>query len=171
MNVLLRGVFLGMKYAAPIMVEQGSGSVINVASIAGHHTGYAGQVYSTAKAAVIHLSRCVASELGEKNVRVNSISPGDTITGIFGKAFGVEDNLADRTASVLDGEFAKFQPIPRAGMPDDIAQAAIWLASDRSSFVNGQDLRVDGGRITGLSFSASNELYGAIGDKVTAAAS
>jgi NAD(P)-dependent dehydrogenase (short-subunit alcohol dehydrogenase family) len=171
MSILLRGVFLGIKYAAPVMVRQGAGSIVNVASIAGHQAGYAGQVYSTAKAAVIHLSRCIAAELGENNVRVNSLSPGAILTGIFGKAFGVEDNLADRTASVLEEDFAKFQPIPRAGRPDDIARAAAWLASDASGFVNGQDLVVDGGRITGLSLSASNEFYGGISAKVTAAAS
>lgn len=171
MNILLRGVFLGIKYAAPVMVRQGTGSIVNVASIAGHQSGYSGQVYAAAKAAVIHLSRCIAAELGEKNVRVNSLSPGAILTGIFGKAFGVEDNLADRTASVLEEDFAKFQPIPRAGRPDDIARAAAWLASDASGFVNGQDIVVDGGRITGLSFSASNEIFGGIGDKVTAAAS
>jgi NAD(P)-dependent dehydrogenase (short-subunit alcohol dehydrogenase family) len=83
----------------------------------------------------------------------------------------VEDNLADRTASVLEEELARFQPIPHAGRPDDIAQAAAGLASDASGFVNGQDFRVDGGRITVSSFSASNELQGGNGAKGTAAAS
>jgi NAD(P)-dependent dehydrogenase (short-subunit alcohol dehydrogenase family) len=171
MSVLLRAMVLGIKYAAPIMIGQGQGSIVNVASIAGHRTGYAGATYSAAKAAVIHLTRCAAMELGEKNVRVNSISPGAIVTGIFGKAFGIADDAADRTAAVLDETFTKFQPIPRAGRPEDIARAAAWLASDGSTFVTGNDLVVDGGHIEGLSQSASIALWGGIENTVTAAAS
>jgi NAD(P)-dependent dehydrogenase (short-subunit alcohol dehydrogenase family) len=171
MSVLLRAVVLGIKYATPIMIGQGQGSIVNVASIAGHRTGYAGATYSAAKAAVIHLTRCAAMELGEKNVRVNSISPGAIVTGIFGKAFGIADDAADRTAAVLDETFTKFQPIPRAGRPEDIARAAAWLASDGSTFVTGNDLVVDGGHIEGLSQSASIALWGGIENTVTAAAS
>jgi NAD(P)-dependent dehydrogenase (short-subunit alcohol dehydrogenase family) len=117
---------------------------------------------------VIHLTRCSATELGEKNVRVNSISPGAILTGIFGKAFGVADDAADHTAEVLEEDFAKFQSIPRAGRPEDIAQAAAWLASDASTFVNGHDLVVDGGVIAGLSYTASLAAFEGVCTKVTA---
>src|SRR5262249_3968211 len=117
------------------------GSIINNGSIAGSRAGYSSSlIYGAAKAAVIHLTRCVAMELGEHNVRVNSISPGGIATGIFGKALGLPVEAAERTVAIAEQRLAKMQPIPRAGLPDDIAQAAIFLASDESSFVNGHDL-------------------------------
>ena len=150
----LRGVVLGMKYAAPAMVRQGAGSIINTGSIAGLRTGYSAHSYSAAKAAVIHVTRCVAAELGEKGIRVNSISPGAIVTGIFAKGAGLPDAVADRTAETLKARFAGIQPIPRAGLPDDIARAALYLASDAGSFINGQDLVVDGGIVIGGRWSA-----------------
>jgi NAD(P)-dependent dehydrogenase (short-subunit alcohol dehydrogenase family) len=170
MAVLLRGVLLGIKHAAPIMIQQGHGSIINIGSVAGSQAGYGGHVYSAAKAAVIHLTRCAAMELGPRNVRVNSISPGAIVTGIFGKACGVPDDVADRTSTVLAADFAKAQPIPRPGMPDDIAQAAAWLASDASTFVNGRDLVVDGGLLVGLPLSMVLSNMQSIATKVIAAA-
>jgi NAD(P)-dependent dehydrogenase (short-subunit alcohol dehydrogenase family) len=152
-RVHVRGVLLGMKHAAPVMIRQGSGSIINTGSIAGSRTGFSAHPYSAAKAAIIHLTRCVALELGEKNVRVNSISPGSIVTGIFAKGAGVPSDVADRTATRLMESFAKFQSIPRPGSPDDVARAALYLASDASSFVNGQDLVVDGGSVGGQPWS------------------
>jgi NAD(P)-dependent dehydrogenase (short-subunit alcohol dehydrogenase family) len=153
MGVLLRGVFLGMKHAAPVMKKQGSGSIISTASVAGLRTGMASHTYSAAKAAVIHLTRSVAMELGESGVRVNCICPGGIATPIFGKAFGLDDDGADRVARMMRTPLAQMQPIRRAGLPDDIAQAALWLASDDSSFVNGHALVVDGGLIGGRMWS------------------
>jgi NAD(P)-dependent dehydrogenase (short-subunit alcohol dehydrogenase family) len=149
----VRGVVLGMKYAAPAMIRQGSGSIINTGSIAGLRAGYSAHSYSAAKAAVIHVTRCVAMELGEKGIRVNSISPGAIVTGIFAKGAGLPDAVAERTAGELRERFAAFQPLPRAGLPEDIAQAALFLASDAGSFVNGQDLVVDGGVVAGSRWS------------------
>ena len=149
----LRAVVLGMKFAAPAMIRQGSGSIINTGSIAGLRAGYSAHSYSAAKAAVIHVTRCVAAELGEKGVRVNSISPGAIVTGIFAKGAGLPHAVADRTANELKERFAAFQPLPRAGLPEDIAQAALFLASDAGSFVNGQDLVVDGGVVAGSRWS------------------
>jgi NAD(P)-dependent dehydrogenase (short-subunit alcohol dehydrogenase family) len=149
MASLVRSVMLGMKHAAPYMKKQASGSIINNGSIAGRLAGFSSSiVYGAAKAAVIHLSKCVAMELGEFGVRVNSISPGAIATGIFGKALGLSTEAAERTPDVLREIYKNVQPIPRAGLPDDIAHAAVFLASDESSFVNGHDLVVDGA-ITG----------------------
>jgi NAD(P)-dependent dehydrogenase (short-subunit alcohol dehydrogenase family) len=149
MATLLRSVMLGMKHAAPIMRQQGSGSIINNGSIAGRLAGFSSSlVYGAAKAAVIHFTRCVAMELGESGVRVNSISPGAIATGIFGKALGLTTDAAETTAAMMQEVYKTAQPIQRAGIPDDIAQAAVFLASDESSFINGHDLVIDGG-ITG----------------------
>jgi NAD(P)-dependent dehydrogenase (short-subunit alcohol dehydrogenase family) len=158
LSVLLGGVMLGMKHAAPIMRRQGSGSIINNASVAGVLAGYSSSViYSAAKAAVIHLTKCVAMELGERNVRVNSISPGGIATGIFGKALGLPTEEAEKTADAVKGALATLQPIQRAGLPDDIARAALFLASDESSFVNGHNLVVDGGLVGGRLWTPQQE--------------
>jgi NAD(P)-dependent dehydrogenase (short-subunit alcohol dehydrogenase family) len=143
--VNVRGVPLGIKHAAPVMISQGSGSIVNVGSGAGHRGGLSGHIYSASKGAVSALTRSAAAELGEKGVRVNCISPGAIVTGIFGKNAGLEASKADRLTDVLKAAFAGVQPIPRAGLPADIAQAAVFLASDGSGFVNGQDIVVDGG--------------------------
>jgi NAD(P)-dependent dehydrogenase (short-subunit alcohol dehydrogenase family) len=149
MNVHVKGVVLGMKYAAPVMSRQGSGSIINTGSVGGLRAGTSPHIYAAAKAAVIHLTRCVAIELAGKGVRVNSVSPGAIVTGIFAKGAGVADSAADRMAEGLTPRFAAAQPLHRAGLPEDIAEAAVFLASDASSFITGHDLVVDGGNIAG----------------------
>ncbi|MBP1601564.1 MAG: Dehydrogenase short-chain alcohol dehydrogenase like protein [Acidobacteria bacterium] len=171
MAVLLRGVFLGMKHAAPVMRRQASGSIINTSSVAGIQTGYAGHIYSAAKAGVIQLTRCVAMELGEAGVRVNCICPGAIATPIFGRAFGLDPEAADRTIGIVKAALAPRQPLGRAGLPEDIAAAALWLASDDSSFVNGHALVVDGGLTGGRMWSTSQagwlELAAAMGVKLS----
>jgi NAD(P)-dependent dehydrogenase (short-subunit alcohol dehydrogenase family) len=147
-SVLLRGVFLGVKHAAPVMKEQGHGSIINTASVAGLRTGYGNHIYSAAKAAVIQLTRSVAMELGESSVRVNCICPGFIPTPMIGRARGLSIEEADASVETVETMFAEAQPIRRSGSPEDIAKAALWLASDDSGFVNGHALVVDGG-VTG----------------------
>ena len=149
MALLVRSVMLGMKHVAPIMQRQRSGSIINNGSVAGHQTGRStSMIYGAAKAAVNHLSKGVAMEVGEYNVRVNSVSPGAIATGILPKALGVEVGKADQLAEEMREVYAKVQPIPRAGVPDDIAQCVLWLASDRSSFVNAIHIVIGGAMFT-----------------------
>jgi NAD(P)-dependent dehydrogenase (short-subunit alcohol dehydrogenase family) len=157
-GVLLRGVFLGMKHAAAAMTRQGAGSIISTASVAGLGAGLGPHVYSAAKAAVIHLTRSVAMELGEHGVRVNCICPGGIATPIFGKAFGMDADAADQAVTVMKSALSQLQPIRRSGLPDDIAQAALWLASDDSTFVNGHALVVDGGLTGGRQWSEGKAL-------------
>ncbi|MFI4987603.1 MAG: SDR family NAD(P)-dependent oxidoreductase [Alphaproteobacteria bacterium] len=159
MALLVRSVMLGMKHAAPIMKAQRAGSIVNNGSVAAHLAGYSSSmVYSAAKAAVVHLTRCVAMELGEHGVRVNSVSPGAIATGILAKALGMRDaGKADGTAESVKEAYAKAQPIPRAGVPEDIAECVCWLASDRATFVNGEDIVVDGGAIGGRLFTPHQE--------------
>ena len=153
-GVLLRSVFLGMKHAAPIMKRQGAGSIISTASVAGLQAGFGPHVYSAAKAAVIQLTRSVAMELGEAGVRVNCICPGGIATPIFGKAYGMSSDAANRTVDAIQPLLANFQPVRRAGLAADIAAAALWLASDESGFVNGHAMVVDGGLTGGRMWSA-----------------
>jgi NAD(P)-dependent dehydrogenase (short-subunit alcohol dehydrogenase family) len=151
--VLLRSVFFGIKHAAPVMCQQKSGSIISTASVAGIRTGFGSHVYSAAKAAVIQLTKSTARELGESNVRVNCICPGGIATPIFGKGLGLATQVADQTIEPMKMLLENMQPIPRAGIPADIAQAALWLASDESSFVTGHELVVDGGVTLGRRWS------------------
>ncbi len=155
MAVLLRGVFLGMKHAAPIMKAQGSGSIISTASVAGLGGGRGPHIYSAAKAGVINLTRSVALELGEDNVRVNAICPGGIATPLIAKGIGGTDAALEQAKLAL----AQFQTIRRAGMPDDIANTALWLASDESSFVTGQAIVVDGGLTAGPMWRNSPGLF------------
>ncbi|MGH8430952.1 MAG: glucose 1-dehydrogenase, partial [Solimonas sp.] len=147
-DVLLMSVFLGMKHAVKVMKPQGHGSIISTASVAGIGVGYGGNVYSACKAAIIHLTRCVANEVGESNIRVNSIAPGGIPTAIFGKAMGLDQDAAEGVAKMMAAGMDKAQPIPRAGDAADIAEAALWLASDASSFVTAECIVVDGGLTT-----------------------
>lgn len=145
MAIFVRGVFLCMKHAAPVMKKQGSGSIINTASIAGFRAGYAPHIYSAAKAAIIQLTKSVAMELGESNVRVNCICPGGVATPFLARSMGLEGEAAKEFMEQTKKTLAKVQPMQRACVPEDVAQAALWLASDESGFVNGHSLVVDGG--------------------------
>jgi len=158
MALLVRSVMLGMKHAAPIMMRQRAGSIVNNGSIAAHLAGYStSMIYGAAKAAVNHLTRCVAMELGEHNVRVNSVSPGPIATGILAKALGMETTKAEDATPKIAQIYAKASPIPRSGIPDDIAQCVLWLASDRSTYVNATDIVIDGGVLGGRNFTQHHE--------------
>lgn len=145
MGVLFRGVVMGIKHAARVMKPQRSGSIVSTASVAGVGAIFGPHVYSAAKAAVIHISKTLAVELGEYGVRINAICPGGIATPIFGKGMGLSAEQADATVDLMRQALAQSQPIQRAGLPQDIAEAALWLASDASSFVTGHALVVDGG--------------------------
>ena len=153
--VHLRGVFLGIRAAARVMRPQGHGSIINTASVAGLRANYGGHDYSAAKAAVAHLTVTTANELGEDGIRVNAICPGGIATSIFGRAAGLDADAAESTASVMELALADVAPMKRSGQPIDIAECALWLASEASSFVNGQAIAVDGGLVTGPTYRTS----------------
>jgi NAD(P)-dependent dehydrogenase (short-subunit alcohol dehydrogenase family) len=147
--VHVRAVFAAMKYAVRVMAAQGTGSIITISSVNGFRAGLSGHYYSVAKAASIHLTRCAAMELGEKRIRVNSISPGMIATGAFAKFAGIPSDEADDNTQYAEAAIAsvvpRWQPLQSVGHVDDIAQAALYLASDASRFVTGQNLVVDGG--------------------------
>ena len=139
---LLRAVYLGMKYSIPEMRKVGGGSIISTASVAGlRGVGYLA-AYSAAKAAVVNLTQSVAIEVGHDKIRVNCICPGGVNTPLIHRGRpGAEENAENR--------MAKMQPIPRAGKPDDIANMALFLASDESNWISGTAMVVDGGVNTG----------------------
>jgi NAD(P)-dependent dehydrogenase (short-subunit alcohol dehydrogenase family) len=149
MDILVLGVMLGMKHAAPIMAKQGGGSIVNTASVAGISTSYGPIIYSVAKAAVMHASKWAAIDLAEHSIRVNAICPGGIVTPIFAKAMGAPSQLADKSLEIVEKAFEDLQPMPRSGLPKDIAEAALFLASDGSSFITGQSIAVDGGLTSG----------------------
>jgi len=144
-DVLLKGVFLGIKHAAPVMRERGGGSIISTASVAGLKTGESPHLYSVAKAAVIHLTKSVALELGAHGIRVNCICPGIIATPLAAGRPDASDESLQRLAKGL----AKTQAMGRVGQPEDIARAALWLASDDSEWVTGHAQVVDGGAFAG----------------------
>ena len=159
MEVMFRSVFLGMKHAAPIMKKQKSGSIISTASVAGLRTGMGPHIYSAAKAAIIHITRTVAMELGPHNIRVNSVCPGGIATAIFGRGMGFPQDKAERLTQLMKVPLAELQPIKRAGLPEDVAKAVLWLASDDSTFINGHPLVVDGGLIGGRMWEQDREQF------------
>ena len=144
-NVCLRGVFLGIKHAIGPMRAVGGGSIISTASIAGID-GFPGlHAYCAAKAGVVNLTRSASIDLACDMIRVNCIAPGGVSTPILyggGGVFGGSKETAD--AALVHA-----QPLPIAGQPEDIAQAALFLASDASRFITGHTLVVDGGATAG----------------------
>jgi NAD(P)-dependent dehydrogenase (short-subunit alcohol dehydrogenase family) len=167
-GILLTGVVAGMKHASRAMRATGGGSIINVASIAGLTGGAGTHLYSALKAAVIQLGRVTAAELGPQNIRVNALCPGAIVTPLY----LVRNDPADtaettRRLAILERALAPVQPIPRAGQPDDVAAAAVYFASDESSFVTGQALAIDGGLSSGIKLQpepgAVQELLRAMG--------
>jgi NAD(P)-dependent dehydrogenase (short-subunit alcohol dehydrogenase family) len=161
--LLLRAAFIGIKYAAPVMKPQGSGSIISTASTSGFRTGDSDHSYAAAKAGIIQLTRMAAMELGESNIRVNCISPGYVVTGAFQKAAGLSRETYAKRLDAVKAHFATLQSIRRPGMPEDIARAALWLASDDSAFVNGANLVVDGGLSNGKTWTQCLTDMGQIG--------
>ena len=146
MAINLRGVFLCMKHAARVMKPQGSGTILCCSSIAGLRGGLGPHVYATAKAALVGLTRNVAAELSPFGIRVNCIAPGNMATQmIAGLVTGDPDRVED-----MEKGMATVSPFPgRAGRPEDIANAALYLASDEAAFVSGHTLVVDAGLTTG----------------------
>lgn len=134
-NNNLIGTMLVTQAFVPPMVRAKKGTVINIASVAGHFGASPEVVYSTLKAAVVHYTRCLAKELLEDGVRVNTVSPGPTKTARFQATRKVDENK-------MNADQPSFN---RYAEPDEIAEAVLFLASPRSKFVNGQALRVDGG--------------------------
>ena len=149
MAIHLRAAYLYMKHSIPIMKKQGSGCFICTSSVASFQQGMGTLPYSLSKAGINHLVRIAAVELGLFGIRANAIAPGGIATGIFGQALGLSRNGAEKFAKLMKETLAEGQAIRRAGSPEDIANAALFLGSDSSSFITGVTLKVDGGMLSG----------------------
>ncbi len=135
----LLGPFLAIRAAAPHMVAQRGGSIICTASVAGLRANAAGAPYSASKAGVISLVQTAADALAGTGVRVNAICPGLIETGMTAPMF------ERARAKGAEGRIGQLNPLRRAGLPEEIAHAALFLATADSSYVNGQAIAVDGG--------------------------
>ncbi|HEY86436.1 MAG TPA: glucose 1-dehydrogenase [Dehalococcoidia bacterium] len=139
-DINLKGVFLGSKYTIPVMLEQGKGVIINNASSSGITPIPRVSVYAAAKAGVIQLTKAMAIEYGGDNIRVNCICPGFIETPMTSIIIPPDSESRD---------YSHLWPLTKPGNPEDIAKAALYLASDDSSFVTGTSLVVDGGWLAG----------------------
>jgi len=141
-SILLRGVFLGMKHAARVMVPQGGGAIVSTSSTAGILGGLGPHCYTACKHAVIGLTKSVASELAAHGIRVNAISPGNTVTAMTSAVMTGDPNAIDMaTKHIAAGSLLG---IP--GLPVDIANAAVFLASEEARYVTAHTLVVDAGQ-------------------------
>jgi NAD(P)-dependent dehydrogenase (short-subunit alcohol dehydrogenase family) len=149
-GVNLLGVMLGSQRAARHMAKHGGGSIINTASVAGLVAGYAVMTYRATKAGVIHFSKSIAIDLATYGIRVNCIAPGSIRTEM--NSFtppGTSAEVAERVRQAVEPVMMSNQPLKRRGSPEDVAQAALYFASDRSAQVTGTVLPVDGGIVAG----------------------
>jgi NAD(P)-dependent dehydrogenase (short-subunit alcohol dehydrogenase family) len=145
LGVNLRGVWLGIKHAAPAMRARGGGSIVNIASVHGMATQSGIAAYAASKHAVIGLTRAAALDLAKDSIRVNCIQPGAIDTPLMRANMSAVGDEAEEVRKIAAAE-----PIGRVGRPDEIAQMALWLASDDSSFATGAPFAVDGGLLAKL---------------------
>ncbi len=146
LDVLLNGVFYGMKYAAAVMKPQGYGSIISMSSVAGISGGLGPTAYTAAKHAVIGLTKSMAAELGAHGIRVNAIAPYAMVTPMVSAVYFEDPEAIDATRDLL----ARGSPLKnRAGTAEDVANAALWLASDESGYTSGHTLTTDAGFTVG----------------------
>lgn len=131
------GVFYGMKYALQQMLIQGHGNIVNVASLAGLKASGRNLAYSASKFAVVGMTKSAALEYARKNIRINCVCPGYTHSALLNQVFDSDEKMHD--------QLLKYIPMNRYGQPEEIAEAIVWLATDKTSFITGQSITLDGG--------------------------
>ncbi len=149
MDLVLKSVAMGIRYAAPHMKGRKGASIVNTASVAALGAGYSPIAYAVAKAGVLHLSKIAATDLARYGIRVNAICPGFINTNIFTSSLDVPDEHKDQAKAIIAGMSEAAQPVARGGQPEDIANAVAYLASEESSFMTGTHMLVDGGLTIG----------------------
>lgn len=149
MNLILRSVAMGIRYASPHMKGRKGASIINTASVAALGAGYSPTAYAVAKAGVLHLTKVAATDLAQYGIRVNAICPGFINTNIFTESLEVPEESKDAAKAIIADMSAHAQPVARGGQPEDIANAVAYLASEEASFMTGTHMLVDGGLTIG----------------------
>ena len=144
-NLLMRSVAMGIRYAVPHMKGRKGASIVNVSSVAAVGPGYSPTAYAVAKAGVLHLTKCAATDLAQYGIRVNAVQPGFINTNIFTSTLEFSGEAERMAKQVIAQMSSNAQPVARGGQPRDIAEAVAYLASDAASFVTGTSIIVDGG--------------------------
>lgn len=165
MDLLLRSVAMGIRYAVPHMMGRPGAAIVNVSSVAAVGPGYSPTAYAVAKAGVLHLTKVAAADLAQFGIRVNAIQPGLINTNIFTASLDIPQEHKEIAKGMMAQMSANAQPVKRGGQPRDIAEACAYLASEAGSFVTGTSLLVDGGITLGPRYSWDPEepgVYGAL---------
>jgi NAD(P)-dependent dehydrogenase (short-subunit alcohol dehydrogenase family) len=145
----MRSVAMGIRYAAPHMKHRKGAAIVNTSSVAAVGPGYSPTAYAVAKAGVLHLTKCAATDLAQYGIRVNAVQPGFINTNIFTTSLEMPGELVDTAKAMIMQFSSNAQPVARSGMPEDIANAVAFLCSEAAGFVTGTSLLVDGGITTG----------------------
>ena len=149
MDLLLRSVAMGIRYAVPHMKGRKGASIVNVSSVAAVGPGYSPTAYAVAKAGVLHLTKCAATDLAQHGIRVNAVQPGFINTDIFTSSLDITGEMKTMAKAAIAQMSSNAQPIARGGEPIDIANAVAFLASEQAGFMTGVSLIVDGGLTLG----------------------
>lgn len=149
MDLLLRSVAMGVRYAVPHMIGREGAAIVNTASVAGLGAGYSPTAYAVAKCGVIHLTKVGATDLAKHNIRMNAICPGFIQTNIFSASLDVPEEKREAANQIIFEIANHTQPVKRGGRPEDIANMVAFLASKEAGFITGAHFVVDGGITTG----------------------
>lgn len=150
LGVNLLGVMAGTRYAGLHMAEHGGGSIVNVSSVGGLQAGGGVQTYRASKAAVVHYTRSAAIELAQFGIRVNCLAPGNIPTSLLSSSgSGMSERARAKFTKLAREAMERDRPLPREGTPEDVAEAAVYLAGERSRYVTGTVLPIDGGTVAG----------------------
>lgn len=160
MDLLLRSVAMGIRYAVPHMKLRPGAAIVNTSSVAAVGPGYSPTAYAVAKAGVLHLTKCAATDLAQHGIRVNAVQPGFINTNIFTASMEMPAELVDTAKAMIAQMSSQAQPVARGGQPDDIANAVAFLCSEAAGFMTGASLIVDGGITVGPRHSWDPEAPG-----------
>ncbi len=160
MDLVLRSVAFGIRYAVPHMKERKGASIVNISSVAACGPGYSPTAYAVGKAGVLHLTKCAAMDLAQFGIRVNAVQPGFINTNIFTASLEVPDEMKGMANAAIAQMSSNAQPVQRGGQPLDIAEAVAYLSSEAASFVTGTSIVVDGGITVGPRHSWDTEVPG-----------
>ena len=159
-HLLLRSVAMGIRYAVPYMKGRPGAAIVNTSSVAAVGPGYSPTAYAVAKAGVLHLTKCAATDLAQYGIRVNAVQPGFINTNIFSASLEVGEADKATVNAMIAQMSSQAQPVSRGGQPRDIAEAVAFLASEAGGFMTGASMIVDGGITVGPRHSWDPEAPG-----------